>query len=187
MDEAQARIIIAGRNINNLRYADDTTLMAESEEELKSLLMKVKEESEKVGLKLNIQKTKIMASGPITSWEIDGETLERVTDFIFLGSKITAGDCSHEINRCVLLGRKTMTNLDSILSSRDITLPTKVRLVKAMVFPVVMYGCERWTIKKAEGQRIDAFKLWCWRKLLTVESPLDCKEIQPVNPKGSQS
>ena len=149
LDEAQAGVKIARRNINNLRYADDTTLMAESEEELKSVLMKVKEESEKVGLKLNIQKTKIMASGPITSWEIDGET---VSDFIFLGSKITAdGDCSHEIKRRLLLGRKVMTNLDSILKSRDITLPTKVRLVKAMVFPVVMYGCESWTVKKAEG------------------------------------
>ena len=146
--ETEARIKIAGRNINNLRYAEDTTLMEESEEELKSLLMKVKLESEKVGLKLNIQKTKIMASGPITSWEIDGET---VSDFIFLGSKITAyGDCSHEIKRCLLLGKKVMTNLDSILKSRDITLPTKFRLVKAMVFPVVMYGCESWTVKKAE-------------------------------------
>ena len=141
---------IAGRNINNLRYADDTTLMAESEEELKSLLMKVKEESEKVGLKL-IQKTKIMASGPITTWQIDGETVETVADFIFLGSEITAdGDCSHEIKRCLLLGRKVLTNLDSIFKSRDITLPTKVRLVKAMVFPVVMYGCESWTVKKVE-------------------------------------
>jgi len=149
--EAQAGIKIAGRNINNLRYADDTTLMAESEEELKSLLMKVKEENEKVGLKLNIQKTKIMASGPITSWEIDGETVETVTDFTFWGSKITAdGDCSHEIKRRLLIGRKVMTNLDSIFKSRDITLPTKVCLVKAMVFPVVMYGCESWTIKKAE-------------------------------------
>ena len=148
--EAQAGIKIAGRNINNLRYADDTTLMAESEE-LKSLLMKVKEESEKVGLKLNIQKTKSMASGPITSWEIDGETVETVSDFILGGSKITAdGDCSHEIKKCLFLGRKVMTNLDSIFKSRDITLPTKVRLVKAMVFPVVMYGCESWTIKKAE-------------------------------------
>ena len=188
LEEAQAGIKNDRRNINNLRYSDDTTLVAESEEELKSFLMKVKEESEKVGLKLNIQNTKIMAPGPITSWQIDGETVETVADFIFLGSKITADDdCSHKIKRLLLLGRKTMTNLDSILSSRDITLPTKVRLVKAMVFPVVMYGCERWTIKKAEGQRIDAFKLWCWRKLLTVESPLDCKEIQPVNPKGSQS
>ena len=148
LEEVQAGIKIAGRNINNLRYGDDTTLMAESEEELKSLLMKVKEESEKVGLKFNIQKTKIMASGPITSWEIDGET---VSDFIFLGSKITAdGDCSHEIKRCLLLGRKVMTNIDSIFKSRDITLPTKVHLVKAMVFPVVMYGCESWTVKKAE-------------------------------------
>ena len=137
--------------MNNLRYADDTTLMAEGEEELKSLLMKIKEESEKVGLKLNIQKTKIMASGPITSWQIDGETMETVADFIFLGSKITEnGDCSHEIKRCLLLGRKVMTNLDSILKSRDITLSTKVRLVKAMVFPVVVYGCESWTVKKAE-------------------------------------
>ena len=148
LEEAQAGI--AGRDINNLRYADDTTLMAESEEELKSPLMKVKEESEKVGLKLNIQKTKIMASGPITSWQIDGQTVERVADFIFLGSKITAdGDYSHEIKRRLLLGRKVMTNLDSILKSRDITLSTKVRLVKAMVFPVVMYGCESWTVKKA--------------------------------------
>ena len=143
--------------------------MAESEEELKSLLMKVKEESEKVGLKLNIQKMKIMASGPVTSWEIDGETVERVSDFILLGSQITAdGDCSHEIKRYLLLGRKVMTNLDSILKSRDITLPTKVRLVKATVFPVVMYGCESWTVKKAEPRRIDAFELWCWRRLLRV-------------------
>ena len=153
---------IAGRNINNLRHADDTTLMAKSEGKLKSLLMKLKEESEKGGLKLNIQKTKIMASGPITSWQIDGETVETVADFIFWGSKITAdGDCSHEIKRCLLLGRKIMTNLDSILKSRDITLSTKVHVVKAMVFPVVMFGCERWTIRKAECQRIDAFKLWC--------------------------
>ena len=151
LDEAQAGIKIAGRNINNLRYADDTTLIAESEEQLKSLLMKVKEESEKVGLKLNIQKTKIMASGPITSWQIDGETVETMTGFIFLGSKITAdGDCSQEIKRHLLLGRKVMTNLYSVLKCRDITLPTKVRLVKAMVFPGVMYGCESWTIKKAE-------------------------------------
>ena len=151
LDEAQAGIKISRRNINNLRYADDTTLMAESEEELKSLLMKVKEESETVGLKLNIQKTKIMASGPISSWQIDGETVETVADFIFLGSKITVdGDFSHEIRRCLLLGRKVMTNLDSILKSNDITLSTKVHLVKAMVFPVVMYGCESWTIKKAE-------------------------------------
>ena len=169
LEEAQAGIKIAGRNINNLRYADDTTLMAESEEELKSLLMKVKEESEKVGLKLNIQKTKIMASDPITSWEIDGETVETVSDFIFLGYKITAdGDISHEIKRHLLLGRKVMTNLDSTLKSRDITLPTKVCLVKAIVFPVVMYGCESWTIKKAECQRTDAFELWCWRRLLKV-------------------
>ena len=151
LEETQAGIKIAGRNINNLRYADDTTLMAESEEELKSLWMKVKVESEKVGLKFNIQKTKIMASGPITSWEIDGETVETVSDFIAGGSKITAdSNCSHDIKRCLLLGRKVMTNLDTILKSRDITLPTKVRLVKAMVFPVVMYGCETWTVKKAE-------------------------------------
>ena len=157
LEETQAGIKIAGRNINNLRYADDTTLMAESEEELKSLLMKVKEESERVGLKLNIQKTKIMASSPTTSWEIDEET---VSDFIFLGSKITAdGDCSHEIKRRLLLGRKVMTKLDSIFKSRDITLPTKVHAVKAMVFPVVMYGCESWTIKKAERRRMDAFEL----------------------------
>ena len=161
LEEAQAGIKIAGRNINHFRCADDTILMAESEEELKSLLMKVKEESEKIGLKLNIQKTKIMASVPITSWEIDGETVETVSDFIFLGSKITAdGDCSHEIKRC-LLRRKLMTNLDRILKIRDITLPTKVHLVKAMVFPVVMYGCESWTVKKAEHRRIDAFDLWC--------------------------
>ena len=147
--------------------------------------MKVKEENEKVGLKLNIQKTKIKASGPITSWQIDGEAVETVADFILGGSKITAdGDCSHEIKRCVLLGRKVMTNLDSILKSRDITLPTKVRLVKAMVFPVVLYGCASWTVKKAECRRIDTFKLWCWRRL---ERPLDCKEIQPVHPKGNQS
>ena len=166
LDEAQAGIKIAGRNINNLRYADDTTLMAESEEQLKSLLMKVKEESKKVGLKLNIQKTKIMAYGPITSWQIDGETVGTVTDFIFWGSKITDdGDCSHEIKKHLLFGRKVMTNLDSILKSRDITLPAKVRLVKAMVFPVVMYGCESWTIKKVEHQRIDAIELWCWRRL----------------------
>ena len=167
LEEAQTGIQIAGRNINNLRYAYDTTLMAESEEELKSLLMKVKEESEKVGLKLNIQKTKIMATGPITSWQIDGVTMETVAGFIIWGSKITAdGDCSHEIKRHLLFGRKVMTNLDSILQSRDITLSTKVHLVKAMVFPVVMYGCESWTIKKAEFQRIDAFELWCWRRLL---------------------
>ena len=169
LEEAQAGIKIAGRNINNLRYADDTTLMAESEEELKSLLMTVKEKSEKVGLKLNIQKTKIIASGAITSWQIDGGTVETVSDFIFGGSKITADDdCSHEIKRCLLHGRKVMTYLDSIFKSRDITLPTKVHLVKAMVFPVVMYGCESWTVKKAESQRIDAFELWCWRRLLRI-------------------
>ena len=168
LEEAQAGIKIARRNINNLRYADDTTLMAESEE-LKSLLMKVKEESEKVDLKLNIQKTKIMESGPITPWEIDGETAETVSDFIFMGSKITVdGDYSHEIKRRLLLGRKIMSNLDSIFKSRDITLPTKVRLVKAMVFPVVVYGCESWTVKKAECRRIDAFELWCWRRLFRV-------------------
>jgi len=161
LEEAQTGIKIVGRNINNLTYADDTTLMAESDE-LKSLLMKIKEESEKVGLKLKIQKTKIMASGPIPSWQIDGET---VADFIFLGPKITAdGDCSHEMKRRLLLGRKVMTNLDSILKSRDVTLPTKV----AIVFPVVMYGCESWTVKKAEHQRIDVFELWCWRRLLQV-------------------
>ena len=160
LDEVQAGIKIAGRSINNLRCADDNTLITESEEELKSLLMKVKEESEKAGLKLDIQKTKIMASGPITSWQIDGETMETVTDCIFLGSKITAdGDCSHEMKRHLLLGRKAMTNLDSILKSKDLTISTKVPLVKVMVFPVVMYGCESWTIKKAECQRIDAFEL----------------------------
>ena len=167
LHEAQAGIKIAGRNINNLRYADDTILLAEREEDMKSLLMKVKEESEKAGLKLNIQKTKIMASSPITLWQIDGETMETVTDFIFLGSKITAdGDCGHESKRCLLLGRKAMTNVDSILKSRDITLLTKFRLVKAIVFPVVMYGCASWTIKKAEHQKIDASELWYWRRLL---------------------
>ena len=160
LEEAQAGIKTAGRNINNLRYADDTTLI--------SLLLKVKE-SEKAGLKLNIQKTKIMASGPITSWQIDGETVETVADFIFLGSKITAdGDCSHELKRRLLLGRKVMTNLDSILKSRNISLPTKVCLVKAMVFPVVMYGCESWTVKKAERRRIDVFELCCWRRFMRV-------------------
>ena len=175
LDEVQAGIKIAGRNINNLRYADDSTLMAESKEELKSLLMKVKEESEEVGLKLNIQKIKILASGPITSWQIDGETMETVRDY-FVGSKITAdGDCSHEIQRCLLLGRKIMTN----------TLPTKVHLVKAMVFPVVMYRCESWTIKKTEHRRMDAFELWCWRRLLRVlwtarrSSQTILKEINP--------
>ena len=169
LEETQTGIKIAGRNINNLRYANDTMLMAESEEGLKSLLMKVKEKSGKVGLKLNIQKTKIMASGPITSWEIDGETVETVSDFIFLVSKITIdGDCSHEIKRRLLLGRKVMTNLESILKSRDITLTTKVRLVKAIVFPVVMYGCESWTVKKAECRNIDAFELCCWRRPLRV-------------------
>ena len=170
LEQAQAGIKIARRNINNLRFAEHTTLMAGSEEELKSLLMKVKEKSEKVDLKLNIQKVKIMASGPNTSWQIDGEIVETVADFFGGGcSKITAdGDCSHEIKRCLLLRRKLMTNLDSILKSRDITLPTKVCLVKAMVFPVVIYGCESWTIKKAEHQRIDAFELWCWRRLLKV-------------------
>ena len=167
--EAQAGIRIDGRNINNLRYADDTTLMAESEEDLKSLLIEVKEESEKVGLKLNIQKTKIMVSGSITSWLIDGETMERVTDFIFLGSIITAdGDCRHEIKRPLFLGKKVMTHLVSILKSRDIILPTMVCLVKAVVFPVVKYGCESWTTKKAEHRRIDGFELWCWRRLLRV-------------------
>ena len=166
LDEAQAGIKIAGRIINNLRYADDTTLMAECEEELKSLLMKVKEKSENVGLKLNIQKMKIMASGPITSWEIDRETVETVSNCVFLDSKITAdGDYTHEIKRCLLLGRKVMTNLDSIFKSRGITLPTKVRLVKAMVFPVVMYVCESWAVKKAEHRRIDTFELWCGEDL----------------------
>ena len=169
LEETQAGIKIARRNINNLRYADDTTLMAKSQEELRNLLMKVKEENEKIGLKLYIQKIKIMASGPITSWQIDGETMETVTDFVFLSSKITADDdCSHEIKRHLLLGRKAMTNLDRILKSRDITLPTKVSLVKAMVFPVVMYGCESWTIKKAGCRRTEVFELWCWRRLLRV-------------------
>ena len=169
LDEAQGGIKIAGRNINNLRYADDTTLMAESKEELTSPLMKVKEESEEVGLKLNIQKTRIMASTPITSWQIDGETMETVRDFIFLGSKVTAdGDYSHEIKICLLLGRKAMTNLDSIIKGRNITLPERVHLVKPIIFPVVMYGCKSWTRKKAERQRIDAFELWCWRRFLRV-------------------
>ena len=170
MGETQAGIKTAGRN--NLRYAGDTTLMAESEEELKSLLMKVKEDSEKAGLKLNIQKMKLMASSPSTSWQIDGDTMETVTNFVLGGSKITAdGDCSHEIKRYLLLVRKAMTNLDSVFKSREITLLTKVCLVKAMVFPVVMYECERWAIKKAEHRRTDAFQLWCWRRLLRVPWP----------------
>ena len=167
LDESQARIKIARRNINNLRYADDTTLMAESEEELKSLLMKVKEDSEKAALKLNIQKTKIMASSPLTSLQIDGGKMETVTDFLFLSSKITVdGDCRHEIKRHLFLGRKAITKIESILKSRDITLPTKFFTVKAMVFPVVRYGCDSWTIKKTEHQRIDIFELWYWRRLL---------------------
>ena len=166
LDEAQTRIKIARRNINNLRYADDTTVMAKSKEEQKSLLTKLKQESETAGLKLSIQKMKIMAFSPLTSWQIHGETMETVTDFILGGSKITAdGDCSHEIKRRLLIGRKVMTNLDSIFKSRDITLPTKVPLVKAMLFPGVMYACESWTVKKTEHQRIDAFELWCWRRL----------------------
>ena len=169
LEEAQAGIKIDRRNINNLSHADDTTLMAESEEELKRLLMKVKQESEKVGLKFNTHKTKIMASGPITSWQTDRETMLTVTDFIFLGSKITAdSDCSHKIIRRLFLGRKAMSNLNRILKSRDITLPTKVHLVKAMVFPAIVYGCESWTIKKAECRRTDAFELCCWRRLLRV-------------------
>ena len=187
LEEAQAGIKVTDRrNVNNLRYEDDTTLMAESEEELKSLLMKVKEESEKVGLKLNIQITNIMASSPITSWQTNGETVETVSDFILGGSKITAdGDCSHEIKRHLLLGRKIMTNLDGILKVKDITLSPKVCVVKAMVFPVVMYGCESWTVKKVECRRIDAFELWCWRRLLrvpwTARGSNQCilKEISP--------
>ena len=183
LDESQAGIKIVRRNIKNLRYADDTTLMAESEEELNSFLTKVKEESEKAGLKLNIQKTKIMASSSITSWHIDGETIEAVTDSIFLGSKITVdGDCSHEIKRCLFLGRKTVINLDSVLKSKDTSLPTKA-CIKAMVFPVVMYGYENWSIKKAKCQRIYAFKLWCWRRFETL---LDYQEIKPVNPDRKQ-
>ena len=170
--------------INSLRYTDDTTLVAENEEELKRLLMKVKEESEKAGLKLNIKKIKIMASGTITSWQIDGETVETVTNFAFLCSKITVdGDCIHEMKRHLLLITKAMTNLDSMLKSRDITLPTAIHIVKPMVFPLVMYGCESWTIKMAECQKIDTFKLWCWRRL---ENPLDSEKIKPVHPKGNQ-
>ena len=188
LDETQAGIKIVRGNISNFRYADDATLMAESEEELKSLLMKVKVKSEKVGLKLNIQKTKIMASGPITSWQIEGEKVEIVTKFIFLGFKITAdGDCSHEIKRCLLLGRKAMKYLDSILKSRSISLPTKVSLVKGMVFPVVMYGCESWTIKKAERQRIDAFEPWFWRRLLRVPWTARSNQsiLKEINPQYS--
>ena len=187
LEEAEAGIKIAERNIktSDMQMTDDTTLISESKEELKNLLMKVKEESKKVGLKLSIQKTKIMASVPITSWQVDGETMERVRDFIFFSPKIAAdGECSHEIKRCLLLGRNAMTNLDSILIIRVITMPTKVNLVKAMVFPIVMYGCESWTIKKAKCRRTDAFELWWWKRL---ECPLDCKEIKPVNPKGNQS
>ena len=183
LDEEQAGIKIAGRNINNLRFAGDTTLMAKSKEELKNLSIKVKEESEKAGLKLSVQKTKIMASSAITSWQIDGETMETVTDFIFLGSKISVvGDCSYGTERCLLLGRKAMTNLASVLKIRDITLLTK--LWQSYGFPVVMYGCESWTIKKAEYWRMDAFKLWCWKRFLRVR--MDCKEIKPVNPKENQ-
>ena len=186
LDEPQAGIKIARRNIDNLRYADDTTLMAQSEEELKSLLIKVKEESEKVGLKLNIQKTKIIASGPITSWQIEGETMETVRGFILGGSKMNDdGDCSHEIKRHFLLGRKAMTNLDSTLKSRDITLPTKVHLIKAMVFPVVMYGCESWTIKIAEHRRTEAFELRCWRRLLRVLRRSNQSILKEINHKYS--
>ena len=186
LDEAQAGIKIAERNISNLRYADDTVLMEESEEELKSLLMKVKEESEKAGLKLNFQKPKIVASGPITSWEIDGETMKTVRDFILGGSKITAdGDCNHEIKRCFLLGRKVMTNLDSVLKSRDITLPAKVYLVKAMVFQAVMNGCESWNIRKAEHGRTDAFELCCWRRLLRVPWTARRSILKEVSPEYS--
>ena len=188
LDKAQAGIEIDRRNINNLIYACDITLMAESKEELKSLLMKVKEESEKAGCKFNIQKTKIMASSPITSWQIDGETMKTMTDFIFLGSKITVdGDCSHEIKRRLLLGRKAMTNLDRVLKSRDITLPTKVHLVKAMVFPVIIHGCESWTIKKAEHWRIAAFELWCWRRLLRVPWTARSNQsiLKEINPEYS--
>ena len=188
LDESQVGIKIARRNINFI-YVDDTTLMAEREENLKNLLMRVKKESEIDGLKLNIQKTKIMASGPITSWKTEGKKVEAVTSFIFLCSKITAdGDCSHEIKRCLLLGRKAMTNLDSVLKSKDATLLTKVHIVKAVVFPVVMYGCESWTIKKAEHQRIDSFRLWCWKRLLHV--PLSARRsnqpiLKEINPEYS--
>ena len=186
LDEAQTEIKIARRNINNLRYADDTTLVAESKEELKSLLMRVKEKREKAGLKVDVQKTNIMAPGPITSWQIEDEKVEAVTDFIFLGSKITADSgCSHEIKRCLVLGRKAMTNLDSLLKSRDITLLIKVCVVKAMVFPVVRYRCESWTIKKAECQRIDAFELWCWRRFLRV--PWTARISNQSILKGNQS
>ena len=187
-DESQAGIQIARRNINNLRYADDTTLTAENEEKLESLLMKVKDESEKAGLKLNIQKTKIMVSSPMTSWQIDGETAQTVTDFIFLCCKITAvGVCSHGIKRHLFLLRKAMTNLDTILESRDITLPTKIHIVKALVFPVVMYGCESWTIKKAEYQWIDAFELRCWRILLRVPWSARSSQsiLEEINPESS--
>ena len=188
LDVAQAGIKIPGRNINNLRYADDTTLMAESEGELKSLLMKVKEKSEKAGIKLNIQTTKVMASSPITSWQIDGETMEMVTSFLFGGSKITYdGDCSHEIKTCLLLGRKAKTILGSILKSRAITLPTKVCLSKIMVFPVVRHGCESWTFKKAELWRTDAFELWCWRRLLRVPWTARSNQsiVKQINPESS--
>ena len=189
LDEAQAGIKIARRNINNLRYVDDSTLMAESEEEIKSLLMKVKEESEKVGLNLSIQKTKIMASSSITSWQIDGKTMETVRGFILRGSKITAdGDCSHEIKRHLLLGRKDMTNLDSILKNRGITLLTKICLVKAMAFPVIRYVCESWTIKKAEHQRTDVFEPWCWRRLLSIPwtaRRLNQSILKEISPKYS--
>ena len=188
LDGAQAWIKIAGRNINNLRYADDTILMAENEEELKSLLMKVKEESEKAGLKLSIKKNKIMESSPINLWQVLGEKLETVTDFIFLGSKITADNYhSHEIKRHLLLERKAMTNLDWLLKSRDITLPTKAHIVKAMVFPVVMYGCESWTINKAEHQKLNAFELWCWRRLLRVPWTARSNQsiLKEINPEYS--
>ena len=182
LEKAQAGIKTAGRNINNLRYVDDTTLMVESEE-LKSFLMKVKEESEKTGIKLNIPKTKIMASSPITSWQIDGQTMETVREFIFLVCKITTdGNNNHESKRCFLLGRKAMTNLDSVFKRRDITLPTKVHIVKAMVFPVAMYECESWTINKAECQRIDAFELWCWKRVPQIARRSNQSIIKEINP-----